>query len=185
VSQGLLESCVRDLPERPLALTLFRSTRRTVLTDGEPGGQLQGELRFNYWLVPFCGAADRSQLCDLGVRLAAGLRDVQMTSADMMIHRSKAQVPPKSSFLSLNGAIVISSVREVEGTLEVRLFNPQTKSASARLDFSRRPRGAKNPSRAQRVNFEGHPQGKPVVFAGAFKTTLKPKEIVTLQFTGQ
>jgi len=182
VSQGLLESCVRDLPERPLALTLFRSTRRTVLTDGEPGGQLQGELRFNYWLVPFCGAADRSRFCDLGVRLAAGLRDVQMTSADMMIQRSKAQVPPKSSFLSLNGAAVITSVREIEGTLEVRLFNPQTKTASARLDFSRRPRGAKNPNRAQRVDFEGHPQGKPVVFAGAFKTTLKPKEIVTLQF---
>lgn len=183
VSQGLLESCVRDLPERPLALTLFRATRRTVLTDGEPGGQLPGELRFNYWLVPFCGAANRSRFCDLGVRLAAGLRDVQMTSADMMIQRSKAQVPPKSSFLSLNGTIVISSVREIEGTLEVRLFNPQTKTASARLDFGRRPRGARNPNRVQRVDFEGHPQGKPVVFVGAFKTTLKPKEIVTLQFT--
>ena len=30
VSVGLLESAVRDLPERPLALTLFRGTRRTV-----------------------------------------------------------------------------------------------------------------------------------------------------------
>ena len=43
VSTGLLESAVRDLPERPLALTLFRATRRTVFTDGEPGGQLLGD----------------------------------------------------------------------------------------------------------------------------------------------
>ena len=36
---GLLETAVRDQPERPLALTLFRATRRTVMTDGQPQGQ--------------------------------------------------------------------------------------------------------------------------------------------------
>jgi dipeptidase D len=39
IAPGQLESAVRDLTERPIALTLFRGTRRTVLTDGEPGGQ--------------------------------------------------------------------------------------------------------------------------------------------------
>ena len=35
---------MRDLPDRPIALTLFRATRRTVMTDGEPDGQLRGDL---------------------------------------------------------------------------------------------------------------------------------------------
>ena len=46
ISTGLLESAVSDLPERPIGLTLFRATRRTVMTDGEPNGQLQGDLCF-------------------------------------------------------------------------------------------------------------------------------------------
>ncbi|MDD5139801.1 MAG: glycoside hydrolase family 38 C-terminal domain-containing protein [Verrucomicrobiales bacterium] len=182
VSSGLLESCVRDLPERPLALTLFRATRRTVFTDGEPEGELQGELRFDYWLVPFQGAADRARLCDLGVRLAAGVRDVQMSAADVAIYRGKTTLPPQSAFLSLTGGVVITSVREAGGALEIRLFNPQTKAAATRLDFSGRPRGVTQPHYAQRVNFESRPQGRPTAFAGTFKTTLKPKEIVTLRF---
>ena len=39
ISAGLLETAVQDLPERPLALTLFRGTKKTVGTIGEPGGQ--------------------------------------------------------------------------------------------------------------------------------------------------
>jgi alpha-mannosidase/mannosylglycerate hydrolase len=44
VSSGLLECFVRDQPERPIVLTLFRGTRRTIMTDGQPDGQLLGEL---------------------------------------------------------------------------------------------------------------------------------------------
>ena len=58
VSTGLLESAVRDQPERTLALTLFRSTRTTVFTNGEPNGQLLGDWTFRYWLVPLAGEPD-------------------------------------------------------------------------------------------------------------------------------
>jgi alpha-mannosidase/mannosylglycerate hydrolase len=183
VSTGLLESCARDHAERPLALMLFRATRHTVFTDGEPESQLQGELNFDYWLVPFRSAADRARLCDLGVRLAAGLRDVQMSAADVAIYQSSASLPPRSSFLTLTGDVVMTSTREVGATLEVRLFNPQTKPAAATLDFRGRPRGAACPHLAQRVDFESQPQGKPTPFTNTFKLTLKPKEIVTLRLT--
>ena len=53
ISTGLLESAVSDLPERPIGLTL--TYRRTVMTDGEPNGQLQGDLRFRYWIAPLAG----------------------------------------------------------------------------------------------------------------------------------
>jgi len=36
VSTGLMEVAVQDIPDRPLALTLYRSTRRTVFTKVNP-----------------------------------------------------------------------------------------------------------------------------------------------------
>ncbi len=70
ISEGLMESAVRDLPERPIALTLLRGTQRTVMTDGEPEGELIGPWRFRYWLAPFCGAVDVLRLSHLGEQLA-------------------------------------------------------------------------------------------------------------------
>ena len=55
-----------DVPERTMALTLFRSTRRTVFTDGEPNGQLIGDLNFRYWIAPLTGAPDRAQFVPVG-----------------------------------------------------------------------------------------------------------------------
>jgi alpha-mannosidase/mannosylglycerate hydrolase len=60
VGAGLMECAVRDLPERPLALTLFRATRRTVGTNGEPDGQMRGRLEFDYCIVPLRGEPDRA-----------------------------------------------------------------------------------------------------------------------------
>ncbi len=81
VAAGLPESGVRDLPERILALTLFRATRRTVMTDGQPQGQIQGELAFDYWIVPLRQTVDRARLCENGIQLGAGLRNVQLAAA--------------------------------------------------------------------------------------------------------
>ncbi|MBU3665440.1 MAG: glycoside hydrolase family 38 [Chthoniobacterales bacterium] len=185
VSSGLLETCVRDLPGRPLALTLFRSTRRTVMTDGEPEGQLLGDLRFRYWVVPFRGAANRARLSNLGVLLGAGLRDEQMTAVDISLHKEQGrpELPPSASFLKVGGDVVVTSVREVDGALEVRLFNPNVKTAAATLDFRGRPKGAPTPRRAQAVNFESRPAGKSSAFTGIFKTSLKPKQILTVSFS--
>ena len=87
MSTGLLESAVRDQPERTLALTLMRSTRTTVFTNGEPNGQLLGDWTFRYWLVPLAGEPDRVQLSRLGQQLAAGLRNVQLRREDLPLLR--------------------------------------------------------------------------------------------------
>ncbi|MFA5058541.1 MAG: glycoside hydrolase family 38 C-terminal domain-containing protein, partial [Opitutaceae bacterium] len=184
VAAGLCESCVRDLPERPLALTLFRATRRTIFTEGQPQGQLQGELTFNYWIVPVRGAVDRVGLCEQGIQLGAGIRDVQMRPADITMHPAKAALPPRASFLLVRGGVVVTSVREIGGALEARLFNPGPKPVSATLDFRGRPKSVAQPRSAQRVNFESRPLGKPAaVTGGVFKTAVRAKEIVTLRFT--
>lgn len=182
VSKGLMESCVRDLVERPLALTLFRATRRTVFTDGELGGQVQGELCFDYWIVPFHGAADRVRLCELGVRLASDIRDVQMTASDVAICPKRSALPPTASFLSLAGNVVMTSVREIAGKLEVRLFNPETKATTATFDFSGRPSGAPMPRLVEHVNLESQPIGGVKTFLKRYQTRLRGKQILTLRF---
>ena len=83
IAPGLMEVMVQDLPDRPVALTLFRSTRNTVFTDGEPGGQLLGPLHFKYALMPIIGVPHRAFLFQMGQRLSTGLRAVQITKKDI------------------------------------------------------------------------------------------------------
>lgn len=182
ISCGLMESAVRDLPERPIALTLFRATRRTVMTDGEPNGQLRGPLTFRYWIMPLEGEPDRTRLCELGQLLAAGLRAVQLRPKDVALYRQGATLPPSGGFLRLTGPAVLTSARQVGDSLEVRLFNPTEKTIGATLDLKERPRSIAAPTRAQRVNLESAPlESAKNIARGVVKLTLGPKEIVTVR----
>ncbi|HEY3290181.1 MAG TPA: glycoside hydrolase family 38 C-terminal domain-containing protein, partial [Anaerolineae bacterium] len=89
VTDGLLETAVIDDAARTVALTLYRSTRRTATTDGEPDGQLHRHLTFKYRLVPLDGEPDPTQLCKSGQQLSAGLVAVQQRTADRAIYLSR------------------------------------------------------------------------------------------------
>jgi alpha-mannosidase/mannosylglycerate hydrolase len=176
---------VRDLPDRPLALTLFRSTRRTVFTEGEPQGQLEGRLAFRYWISPVRGAIDRVSLCHAGLQLGAGLRNCQLPAnfAPSLFVPVAAQLPAAASFLAVDGGVVVTSTRERAGLLEVRCFNPGTGAATATFDFTGRPAGAAAPAAAQRVDFEGRAKGRPAaVVRGRVRLRLRAKEILTVRF---
>lgn len=185
VSAGLLESAVRDLPDRPIAVTLFRSTRRTVFTDGEPGGQVQGRMEFDYRIVPLAGTPDRTRLCEMGQRISAGLRDVQLRPKDIPIYRSLQTLPPVAGFLRLDGPAVITSVRQVGAGLEVRLFNPQDECSAAKIDFGNWPVGTALPQQVQYVDFESQPLNQPQVRIANSRAefSVKPKQIITLRLT--
>ena len=178
LSSGLLESAVRDLPERPLALTLFRSTRRTVLTNGEPNGQLLGDLRFRFWIAPLAAAPDRVDLCRLGQQVAAGVRCVQLRAADLALLGGKAALPSEGSLLLVDGPAVVTSARWVEDALEVRLFNPTTSAGRVRLLVGSALAGAA----WQEVDFESNPQSeKQSLMDGAAVVELRAKQIKTLR----
>ena len=188
VSSGLLECAVQDLPDRPVALTLFRATRRTVNTDGEPGGQEQGELRFHYWIVPLQGEPDRARLFELGQEISGGVRVVHISAGEMARLRpaqfsQESALPLEAGYLSVDGPVVVTSVRrEGQGT-EVRFFNPNTYPVEASLDFSRLPQQAQRPVEVYPVNFESEPTGQPYpVEAGRAVIALGPKQIQTLRF---
>ncbi len=182
VADALLETTVRDTAERPVALTLFRGTRRTVFTGGEPNGQMRGLMTFRYFIKPLAGAPDRTQLCELGQRIAAGLRVVQLRAADIAIYRPERSLPATTGFLRLEGPAVVTSARQVGPVMEVRMFNPHAKKISATLELTGPL--AKLPAQVQTTDFEGNPRGELAMVKGAVTVALKPKQIVTLSVAG-
>lgn len=177
-ASGLFETAVRDLPGRPIALTLFRGTRRTVLTDGEPDGQVRGRLDFHYALVPLAGAPDVAELGWLGQSLATGLRTVQLRAADTAIHRRPRALPSVAGLLRLDGPVVCTCLRQVGAEVEVRLFNPHAKRITVGLiltDRSFRPTGAR------RVDAEGNLQARLRLAGRRLTLSLRPKQIATVR----
>ena len=185
ISPGLYESAVLDQPQRPIALTLFRSTRRTVNTNGEPDGQLQGPLTFRYWIVPLHGDPDRSRMFELAQRFSAGLRAVSFPIREMIEqYRQKQSLPPATGFLHIDGQVVMTSLRQTDQDVEVRLFNPNITPVGASLIFSKEFLRGKTPNSIQPVNFEGKSTGEelPVVH-GKVEFTVQPKAIVTFRIS--
>jgi alpha-mannosidase/mannosylglycerate hydrolase len=178
VAPGQLETAVRDLPERPIALTLLRATRRTVMTDGEPLGQMQGPLTFRYAIVPLQRPPDRVTLTELGQRIAAGLRAVSLGPKDLALQGVIAERPLSGSLMELEGRAVLTSARLVGGALEVRLFNPEAEAIQALL------RVPGTLAQAQHVDLESQPRGEAQPIAeGCVPLELRPKEIVTLRLS--
>ncbi len=184
ISTGLMESAVRDLPERPIALTLLRATRRTVMTDGEPGGQLLGKWTFRYWIAPLMGAPDRVRLGRLGQEIACGWRDVQFLARDVAYYREGAEgcLPARASFLQMTGEALLSSLRQVDGGLEVRLYNPTLAPSAVTLILGELAQGANAYTAIQAVNLESAPLGpaEPLT-GGRYTLEVGPKKIVTLR----
>ncbi|NJN17923.1 MAG: hypothetical protein HC822_17440 [Oscillochloris sp.] len=178
VSSGLLECAVRDLPERPLALTLLRSTRRTVMTDGEPAGLLLGmELRFRLWIVPLSDEPDRVKLYDLGRLLAAGVRIAHVRPPRPHDPSPAIQLPAESGFLAIEGPLALSSLRHVGETMELRIFNPNPTPATAILRFPPQCRISET------IDLAGNPLGtsQPLDETHAQTITLNPKQILSLR----
>lgn len=180
VSTGLLESAVCDLPERPIALTLFRSTGRTFMTNGQPDGQLQGPMKFRCWIVPLAGAPDRRRLFELGTQIAAGLRTSQMQKKEQVATGLPARLPATDSFLQVRGEIVTSSQRRVANGFEIRLFNPNDLPVRAALNFSKTWFEAARIRRIMTVNFDGKALAS-LKCGSHLRIRLLPKQILTLR----
>ncbi|MDB6093090.1 MAG: glycoside hydrolase [Verrucomicrobia bacterium] len=184
VTDALLESAVRDLPERPVALTLFRGTRRTVFTEGEPNGQMRGALQFRYFVLPLSGAPDRTSLCELGQQIAAGRRVVQLRTADLEIYRTGHALPASAGFFRVEGPAVVSSTRQVGAAVEIRLWNPLAKATGSTVILGEALRPAGAGLTATHVDFEGNVLRALRVAGDSVKVSLRAKEIVTIRIEG-
>ncbi|WP_428388899.1 glycoside hydrolase family 38 C-terminal domain-containing protein [Mucisphaera sp.] len=181
ITLGLLETAVRDQPDRPIALTLSRSTRRTVLTNSEPEGQIQGPLTFNYRLTPLNGKPDTSRLFDLAEDLHAGKKTTVVMPADRRHHLDgmpEPNQPATSGLLEVDGKAKLTAARKINNAIELRLFNPTDASINSTLSL---PRLGPAWKQAHPVDFEGHPVDNPIpVSNGTIDITIEPRKILTL-----
>uniref|UniRef100_A0A7C4KFT8 Glycosyl hydrolases family 38 C-terminal domain-containing protein n=1 Tax=Anaerolinea thermolimosa TaxID=229919 RepID=A0A7C4KFT8_9CHLR len=94
-------------------------------------------------------------------------------------------MPTEAGFLRVQGGVVLTSLRQTDAGLEVRLFNPETRVERATLCFTGLPAGSEKTLHAQRVDFDHRPLGDELkIEEGQLSISIKPKEIVTLALAG-
>ena len=178
LSEGLCESAVRDVPGRPIALTLFRGTHRTSLIPSDTAGQCPGTMVFHYRIMPLTGRPDPVRLCRLGQQMMTGLRTVQLRAEDAAIHRTATTVPPTAGLLRVDGPAVVTSLRQVGEGLELRMFNPVDSGITVCVSSA----GLTAPPRTvYPVDFESNPLAPARPLDSICEVPLKAKQIITLR----
>ncbi|MFP4499527.1 MAG: glycoside hydrolase family 38 C-terminal domain-containing protein [Candidatus Hydrogenedentota bacterium] len=168
---GLHEYAVTETEDRSLALTLFRATLRTVMTNGEPDGQLLGApMHFDYTLLPFSGP----------LHPADALRRVASDQVAIHIHQT-AQPGPDVSHVQVEGdGVVVTALKPAADTAGgvIRLWNPGNTAQSARVHC------CKPVKTAQHVNLDEQ-VGAPLTpdNAGALVIEIPARALVSVLFT--
>lgn len=177
-SLGLYETAVSDEPEKPIKLTLFRSTQKTVHTSGEPNGQLQKQLKFKYLIMPISGKIDRLSIFHKAQQLGYSIKTVQLLSNELKNLNIAKNLPAQDGLLEIKGA-VLTSLSKFDNKPEIRFFNPADEKAVAMLKL-----GSKYSSlfkNACKVDNQGNPKDKPTqIDSDILKVNMQPKEIGTI-----
>ena len=180
---ALLEAGVRDTPDRPIMLTLFRSTGRTVMTHGEPNGQLLGhDMAFRYRITPLSGTPDRAALFHSAQELAAGFDTCQLVAKDVALKKSDAALPAQDSLIEVTGGAVATSTRIVGKNVEVRVFNPYGHAVRSAVRAGK----SLNVARSRVVDFLSQPvKFKITRRSRTVGFQLGPKQILTISLPVQ
>jgi alpha-mannosidase/mannosylglycerate hydrolase len=178
IATGQPESAVRDLPDRPIALTLFRGFARTVGMEGESGGQMLGRTSHTYWIYPHSGPLPVTELLLLGQRLAGGIECVYTEPPRQKLLRKRPALPAAGTWLSLGpGPLVVTACKQSEDGAAVilRAFNPTQKAAKQRFEFL-------TPIKAAYLaDLLEEPQHSLSHRGPAVMVSAEPKQIVTLR----
>lgn len=122
-------------------VTLFRAFSKTVMTDGEIGGQLLENLEYNYLLMPF---DEKTSLADIQKR-----QDFMQVGVTCVNCRGN-KAAPNAPLLKIDSeSILFSTANKVDDGIEIRVYNMSEWSSSATILLP------KNVSKAQVVNLDG------------------------------
>lgn len=129
---GLHEASCSPCDESCLYVTLFRAFRRTINRNGEPDGQLQKTLKFEYACRFFSAPPDPETL----------YRELQLLRSGTPLRfqpPGSAAPEPAVPFLSLSGGLVFSAMKPAEDGCGVilRLFNPSDRKRRGEMKFGR------------------------------------------------
>ncbi len=121
-ASGLHECAALDDDRGSIHITLFRSFQKTVMTNGEDGGQILGDLNFKYVLTALKPDTTYADLTRLQDRLQTGL-----LSFSCPVSASYAPAEPKSILQLDHSDICMSMLKRPEngeyGTMVIRLYN--------------------------------------------------------------
>lgn len=140
ISRGLPAVNVRPDPQRTVALSLLRGFAKTVMRQGEEGGQLLGPHEFQLALVPFRAAPGwEGDLCRRALAFHSGFRT-------LLRPVGRGLLPREGAFLTLEpGDLVLSALKAAEGednAYILRLYNPTTAPVKGTVRFELPPRTA-------------------------------------------
>lgn len=125
-----------------LYITLLRAFKKTVMTNGETRGQLKGEHKFKFALVPLDDTVSYSDLLKVQDKLAAPVLSVYRE----IEKEDKTESP--QSFFKLSGNNVCLSILKCaereKGAFVARIFNASDEKTEAVLEFDRHLEWAKN-----------------------------------------
>jgi alpha-mannosidase/mannosylglycerate hydrolase len=130
LAPGQYESAVLDQPDRPLCVTLLRAFRKAVFTDGNDGGQIQGNHIFKLGLRPFSGAVPSVELFRAAQSLAAPVRSVFLDAQDL------AEIPTQcrtGAVPRIEGDMVLSAQYRQRDHWVFRAFNPTDRPQPIKL----------------------------------------------------
>lgn len=133
---GLHEvSCPGD-HENSIDITLLRCFSKTVNTDGEPDGQLQGKQVFEYALMPITTQTDRDLVM---------IKDRYVCDYKAFTIPSGFKLPNESAFVFTSDSCTYLTCMpslNFEGGIIIRAVNYSDKPASCKIAFRQKPKKA-------------------------------------------
>ncbi len=183
LSKGLYEAAVRYDSLHTIAMTLFRSTGKEVLCDGSDGGQLLGELIFDYGISVYNPSEPIAELLYHELqRFVHPPRSVTLNSTKRVFetpHRRESNLPRMKSFLSISHrSLILSALKRSEDHEDhyiVRLVNVADEQVEGTLRFDRELSHVNQVHLDESLIGELNCIGKEVsVYAG-------PKQVITIE----
>lgn len=176
---GLHEGGVRDDARRTMQVTLLRSFRRTVTTEGEHDGLELGRIEHRFALMPFAGRLPANEALAELARLQSGIVTRQSGRRASGFPPLEGNDEPRRSFIEHAGQAIVSAIKPADQGKEliVRVWNPGGETADSTLTFWRKV------SRARRLHLNEEPDAAmppPKVDQRQVHIRVAPHQIVTL-----
>jgi alpha-mannosidase len=129
---GLHECAALDDEKGTMLVTLFRSFRKTVMTNGEEGGQILEDLKFKYNIVPLQPEISYADLTKLQDCLQAGIKTTSFRVAeDYVLAKPQSYIELKSD------NVILSILKRLENgekdKIIVRMYNMSDESSEAEI----------------------------------------------------
>lgn len=169
ISDGLKEAAVLERPATPIALTLLRSYHKfTFSKRGETDSLMLGAYTYQMEVIPLEKELDRSAILQESQSIVLGSFSVQT---------NKSFDTPVTNLPYLEGPGVVSSLREIDGFVEMRIWNPEEKAIKTVMH-------CQDAKSVRMTNFLGDSKEELMVRNNTVSLSLQKKQIMTLRIGG-